>query len=120
MREVSLDELSAGHFADLLRTNFHVLVGPGLVLNLELTAVTGLRPAGQRSGASGGQGFESFSLLFDGPADRPLGQQTYRFSHERLGSFDLFIVPVSTERNARQYEAVFNRRLDPGTAGLPG
>src|SRR5688572_15644112 len=102
MNVVSLDRLTAKHFADLVHTAFQVLVESNVTVPLELTAITMHSPAGSE--------FESFSLLFDGPNDRPLGQQTYRFAHERLGAFDLFIVPVSAAGNARQYEAVFNRR----------
>lgn len=56
---------------------------------------------------------EGFSLLFNGPANPPLAQRMYGFAHERLGSFDLFIVPVSAAGELRQYEAVFNRRPVP-------
>ena len=114
MKEVALDQLSAARFAELVQTKFQVSVEPGLVVSLELVTVTAPRPENEgRVSAPSGK-FESFSLLFDGPADQPLGQRTYRFTHEHLGSFDLFIVPVGTDRNARQYEAVFNRRLSPG------
>jgi hypothetical protein len=50
----------------------------------------------------------AFSLLFRGPADRPLGQAVYHFDHEQMGGFDLFIVPMRPEADARYYEAIFN------------
>jgi hypothetical protein len=34
-----------------------------------------------------------------------------QIKHERLGMFDLFLVPVSRERDGMRYEAVFNRLL---------
>ena len=117
MNEVPLDQLSAGRFAELVQTKFQVLVEPGLVVSLELAAVTTPHAAGQVGVPPGSREFEVFSLLFQGPADQPLSQRTYRFAHERLGSFDLFIVPVSADRDARQYEAVFNQRLSPGKVG---
>ena len=49
-----------------------------------------------------------FSLLFRGPADRPLGQGTYRFEHGQFGSFSLFIVPMVAVRGTQYYEAIFN------------
>lgn len=113
MSEAPLDPLSLASFAELVQTKFQVLVEPGRVVSLELASVTRSGPAGQESRAPETREFEGFALLFNGPADRPLDQRTYRFTHERLGSFDLFIVPVSADRNARQYEAVFNRRLGP-------
>lgn len=119
MNEISLDELSAGRFAGLVQTKFQVTAGSGLVVGLQLIAVSGLRSGNREGEPPGGSTFEAFSLVFEGPADRPLGQGTYRFSHERLGWFELFIVPVSAGRGARQYEAVFNRRLGPGTSGSP-
>ena len=115
MNEVSLDQMSAARFAELVGTRFKVQLEPGIDVILELSAVNTPRPNGQERGAPGGAGTESFSLWFDGPADRPLGQRTFRFTHERLGAFDLFIVPVGAEQGARQYEAVFNRCSIPRT-----
>jgi len=119
MSEAPLDSLSHASFAELIQTKFQVLVEPGLVVGLELAVVTASSP-GQERVSPGSQQFEGFSLLFNGPADLPLAQRTYRFAHERLGSFDLFIVPVSADRNARQYEAVFNRRFPPIAPGKAG
>jgi hypothetical protein len=36
-----------------------------------------------------------------------LPQRTYDFRNERLGSFELFIVPIGPEDGAMRYEAVF-------------
>jgi hypothetical protein len=52
----------------------------------------------------------SFALLFRGPADQPLAQNTYNFAHSRIGSFPLFIVPMAVEHDARYYQAIFNRQ----------
>jgi hypothetical protein len=49
-----------------------------------------------------------FSLLFRGPADRPLAQGTYRFEHSQFGSFSLFIVPMVPGQGGQGYEAIFN------------
>jgi hypothetical protein len=112
MSETPIEEWPAGQFGELVGATFKVQVEPESEVNLELIAATMPGPHGQ---TTGGVRFECFSLLFTGPAERPLAQRTYRFSHERLGSFDLFIVPVGGDGNARQYEAVFNRRVPPGT-----
>lgn len=53
-------------------------------------------------------GWESFSLIFAGP-DESLPQGTYSVTHDALGSFDLFLVPVLVEGAGVRYEAVFNR-----------
>ena len=51
----------------------------------------------------------SFSVLFRGSGRQPLGQGTYKFSHNRVGSFPLFIVPMAPADGDRYYEAIFNR-----------
>ena len=62
-------------------------------------------------GPAGG-GFQRFSLLFHGPADRVLPQGTYDFHHDALGSLMVFIVPVIGSNAERiVYEAVFSRPM---------
>jgi hypothetical protein len=51
---------------------------------------------------------ERFSLYFYGPANVFLPQRTYRLSHERMGEFDIFLVPVAQEPRGFRYEAVFS------------
>lgn len=55
----------------------------------------------------------SFSLLFRGPQHPPLTQQIYRFEHDGLGGFDLFIVPVRRDAQGSYYEAIINRMIEP-------
>jgi hypothetical protein len=51
-----------------------------------------------------------FIARFEGPQDRPLTQNTYRFDTDGFGSVDLFIVPVGGPGVvAGRYEALFNR-----------
>ncbi len=54
-----------------------------------------------------------FSLLFRGPHEPLLPQQTYPFAHNQLGAFDLFIVPIKRDADGLYYEAVFNRFVKP-------
>jgi len=51
----------------------------------------------------------NFSLLFRGPLQPLLLQRTYTVEHDRLGQFELFIVPIRRDANGLYYEAVFNR-----------
>ena len=54
---------------------------------------------------------ECFSLLFSGPRDRLLPQQTYPIEHHHMGAFDLFLVPVAREDQQKwYYEAIINRK----------
>ena len=55
------------------------------------------------------RGIRQFSLLFHGPADRVVPQNTYSLRHEALGSLALFIVPVVGSTHARTvYQACFS------------
>lgn len=58
----------------------------------------------------GGRALERapFSLLFleTGAAD-VLPQRIYPFEHDELGSFEMFIVPISHDADGARYEAVF-------------
>ena len=51
---------------------------------------------------------ERFSIVFRGPSETFLDQGNRRFSHEHLGDFELFLVPVSRTEQGTDYEAVFN------------
>ncbi len=48
-----------------------------------------------------------YSLLFTAPPPAH-PQQTYAFSHERLGNLELFLVPIRQSADAVTYEATFN------------
>ena len=60
-------------------------------------------------GVASREDFECFSLELRGTKDRPLDQGTFELTHERLGTFLLFMTPVEQDENARTYQAVFNR-----------
>ena len=72
-------------------------------LELELVEVKGY-PAGPNEHG----GMERFSIFFNGPGDIKLPQSVYHLTHERMGEFDIFLVPVSGGDNGYRYEAVFN------------
>ena len=58
-------------------------------------------------------GKEAFSLIFRGPKETTLRQNTYLIEHEKLGMFSFLIVPVETRnKRAAHYEAIINR-LNP-------
>lgn len=55
-------------------------------------------------------GKEGFSLLFRGPKEVTLKQDTYLIEHEQLGMFSFLVVPVGTkDTRTSYYEAVINR-----------
>jgi hypothetical protein len=50
---------------------------------------------------------EPFSLTFLGPRLPVLPQRIYNFDFGELGAFDVFIVPIGSDRSGTTYEAVF-------------
>jgi hypothetical protein len=79
-----------------------------------VTVPDGARPLALRLveasslGPSPAEGLRApFSLVFRGPADRPLPQQMHPVAHPAIGSFDLFLVPVQPDAEGARYEAVF-------------
>jgi len=90
-------------FAENLNTKFAVRVNAPRPIELELVEVTGwvLQP-------KEAEGMERFSVFFYGPGDIYIPQSTYTLEHERMGVFDIFIVPVGRDERGYRYEAVFN------------
>jgi hypothetical protein len=106
----SFAQMGLGHFAAQLRTTFRVNPKSAATVPLKLVkaeAYACLSGAASAPDAAN----EKFSLLFRGPADQPLSQDTYSFDHKALGQFTMFIVPVGAESadGKRFYQAVFNR-----------
>jgi hypothetical protein len=56
-------------------------------------------------------GQEQFSLLFRGTPDVSLSQGMYKMEHEKMGTSDLFLVPIARNQDGFYYEACFNRLL---------
>ena len=52
---------------------------------------------------------ESFSAVFEGDPNHPLGQDTYILEHPAMGTFPLLIVPIYYQADGLHYEAIFNR-----------
>ena len=90
-------------FAECLNTKFRVELESADAVELELVQFN-------ESIVTPSQ--EQFALLFHGPQNPFLPQGIYRLKHERLGEFEIFLVPVGRTQNGFQYEAVFNRLLE--------
>ena len=52
---------------------------------------------------------EEFTLTFRGPLNMYLAQGVRPFTHDRMGDFELFIVPIKQDADGFYYEAIFNR-----------
>ena len=112
MEETPLNDLNSERFAAVKDTMFQVSNGTGDSVPLKLIEVNQSR---QRPGrATRG---DSFSLLFAGPKTHFLQQHLYDFTHETIGRFPLFIVPVGQDAAAFHYEAVFSRIETARAAG---
>jgi len=89
-------------FSGLLGESFSLLTEDGTATRAKLieaiTPKTRRAPRFRR---------EHFSVVFDVPADVELVQGHYRISHPRLGTLDLFMVPVDLPQKFNRLEAVF-------------
>jgi hypothetical protein len=93
-------------------TTFKSQLGTSFLINhqaskvkLELVEVSSF--ASRQQAAAGKEGF---SLLFRGPKEMTLKQDTYLIEHEELGMFSFLVVPVGFKnKRAPHYEAVVNR-----------
>lgn len=54
---------------------------------------------------------ECFSMLFLFPPDFPPYQGCFLFEHPRLGTHEIFVVPIEDASDGIVFEAVFNRLL---------
>jgi hypothetical protein len=52
---------------------------------------------------------QCFGVVFRGPRNAPLRQETYTVEHESLGKFDMLVVPIASRKKGFYYEAIFNR-----------
>lgn len=87
-------------FSQHAGTKFQVQVDENTSVELELAEVSELKLYPQQ---------EEFSLVFRGPSDAFLGQGARLFTHEQMGQFELFIVPLRQDDRGFYYEAIFNR-----------
>ena len=100
----SESNLSLAAFKSQLDTTF-LIINKGSKLKLKLIDVTNLASRKQSSA-----GKEGFSLVFQGPRESVLKQNTYVIEHEQLGTFSFLLVPVKLKNQTNpNYEAVINR-----------
>ena len=95
-------ELTESEFSKHVNSKFNLAVNDRQ-LQLELVEVKVYRAEEHEQ-----PGMERFSAFFNGPGDARLEQQVYQLSHEQMGEFDIFLVPISGNQNGFRYEAVFN------------
>jgi hypothetical protein len=100
-----LENLTQEIFEQNLNTKFRVQPEPDAVFELELTEVS--NPDAEKAVKPTRQ--ERFSLLFRGSKEKLLRDGIYKFEHERMGEFEIYIQPVGQDEESFYYESVFNR-----------
>jgi uncharacterized protein DUF6916 len=98
-----LEKLTWAVFTESLNTRFRMIQEGAAAIEVELIEVKPGRSTPRQ---------EQFSLLFKAPQDVALQQGMFRLEHDKIGAFDLFLVPVLKDEQASYYEAVFNRLLE--------
>jgi hypothetical protein len=101
------DLQTEAEFTRNVNTKFRLLVEAPLPIDLTLISVTPRKNESHEQA-----GMERFSVIFRGPLEIFLPQQTYRVSHPDMGDFDIFLVALGQEPDGFKYEAVYNRYLD--------
>lgn len=97
------EQLTKEAFQDHLNTEFSVQIDPSTIVSVELLEfVEGESTPKQ----------EQFSLMFRGPLETPFSQGIRALSHDKMGTFELFLVPISKNPDGMVYEAVFNRFIN--------
>lgn len=93
--------LNAETFQPHLETSFELRFDDGSEVHLELVEVSAMEhlPRTTRT---------PFSLLFRGPQEPSLQQAAYHMQHGELGQLLLFLVPVQSDAEGTDYEAVFS------------
>ena len=92
--------LTHEEFSKNANTKFQVQADENNQVELELISVSEFKVYPQQ---------EEFMVQFRGPSNMFLGQGVRNFTHEQMGQFELFIVPVKQDEQGIYYDAVFNR-----------
>ena len=98
--------------AGLTFASFKSQVGTSFLINHDTgkvkTTLVDITSFASRQQTAAGR--EGFTLLFRGPRDITLKQDTFLIEHDQLGLFSFLIVPVRTRNtSAAHYAAVINR-----------
>jgi hypothetical protein len=96
-----LQDLSHSSFEEQLNTPFRIHFGGEAPLEAVLTLVRLHEP-------HGGPRPQPFSVYFRGPRQPVLPQAIYRVENDRMGTMDIFLVPIGPDGQGMGYEAVFN------------
>jgi len=103
-----LDRTGAEIFERHMGTAFQIVAGSGAAPQLvHLINVTRSQTIARPPGRKAPEPTPAFSLIFRGPLEPVLLQDTYRVEHSQLGVFPLFLVPIGQNQADVRYQAVF-------------
>jgi hypothetical protein len=102
-----LDQFTIDTFKPLAGAPFQVRVQGSDRLTMTLESVTAIPVAGWRP-EEAAEHRQPFSLVFLGPPQLVLPQAIYRFEHDEVGAFEIFIVPIGRTAQGVSYEVVFS------------
>ena len=102
-----LEQFTIDTFAPVAGQRFQVHVAGHEPLEMALESVTEIPVSGWRPDDTA-EHRKPFSLVFLGPPQVVLPQAIYRFEHDGLGTFEIFIVPIGRTAQGVQYEVVFS------------
>lgn len=103
---LNLQELTVQTFVGHIGSAFRIAIEPAGVLAVELIDAESLSVRNRPT--AGASMRAPFNLLFRGPMSPVLPQRIYRFEHDSIGTFELFIVPIGPDAIGMRYEAIFN------------
>ncbi|HET8676727.1 MAG TPA: twin-arginine translocation signal domain-containing protein [Blastocatellia bacterium] len=97
-------------FSEFLNTTFWISLGTANTLEVELIDVNELKHSSAAMEPAKAKR-ERFSLIFRGPKDKPLKQDSYTMKHHNLGTLLIFLVPMGSDKKGTglRYEAVVSR-----------
>ena len=101
------DKLKNTDFSPYINQKFRIHLESSQPLEAELVEVTEHEPKSEDKTKSSERA--SFSIVFRCAQDNPLQQMIYKVEHDKMGTLELFLVPIGPdEKGLQQYEAVFN------------
>lgn len=93
-------DLTHQEFSRHLNTKFAIRVSETQAIEAELNEISENMISPRQ---------ERFAIVFRTSNEFLVGQGLHRFEHDKMGAFDLFIVPIDRDEQGTYYEAVFNR-----------
>src|SRR4051812_32879217 len=93
-----VDHFHSTTFSECLHTPFQIHVAGVEPLSVELIEVSEKNTSPR---------LEEFALYFRGPAAPYASQALHHMEHEKLGKFDVFLVPIGPDKQGMVYEAIF-------------